>query len=80
MWFRDSFTYKNLTKVLKHFWCYLSQQGRGSHETRYNPKTKQPFTIFYHAGTTFKIKTLFSILEDAGISKQDVVDYLNKKK
>ncbi|MDR0607955.1 MAG: type II toxin-antitoxin system HicA family toxin [Candidatus Peribacteria bacterium] len=76
---RNSFTYRDLVKVLKHFGCYLGEQGKGSHETRYSPITGCTFTIFYHAGATFKVKTLFSILEDAGISKQDVIHYLNKK-
>ena len=76
----DSFTYKDLTKVLKHFGCYLAEQGRGSHETRYNPRTEKVFTIFFHAGRTFKIKTLFSIFEDAGIDRKEVLGYLKGKK
>jgi predicted RNA binding protein YcfA (HicA-like mRNA interferase family) len=77
---RNSFTYNDLIKILKHFGCRFSHQRKGSHEARYSPKVDTDFTIFYHPKMTFKIKTLLSILEDAGISKQEVIDYLNRKK
>jgi len=77
---RNSFTYKDLVKILKHFGCRFSHERKGSHEAWYSPLTKSEFTVFFHAKATFKVKTLLSILEDAGISKQEVIDHLNKKK
>jgi predicted RNA binding protein YcfA (HicA-like mRNA interferase family) len=77
---RNSFTYIDVVKILKHFGCSFSHQRKGSHEARYSPLTHTEFTVFFHAKATFKVKTLFSILEDAGISKQMVLDYFTKKK
>jgi len=76
---RNSFTYHDLVKVLRHFGCTFSHERRGSHEARYSPLTNEEFTVFFHAKATFKVKTLLSILSDAGISKDDVIAYLSKK-
>ncbi|MDR3169611.1 MAG: type II toxin-antitoxin system HicA family toxin [Candidatus Peribacteria bacterium] len=45
---RNSFTHKDLVKIAKHFGCFFSRQGRGSHEQRYSPKTDKDFTIPVH--------------------------------
>ena len=55
-----------LTKLLKKNGCYLTDHGT-RHDEWYSPKTGKHFNVPRHSSQDVKIKTLNSILKDAGL-------------
>jgi len=58
--------YSELKKLLKKYGCYKYREG-GPHEHWYSPITDLIFPVGRHNTEDVKIKTLNSILKDAGI-------------
>jgi hypothetical protein len=45
---RNSFKYKDVVKILKHFGCSFSGEGKGSHEGRESSITGKHFPVPNH--------------------------------
>jgi predicted RNA binding protein YcfA (HicA-like mRNA interferase family) len=69
---------KKLIKILEKLGFQIDRTT-GSHFIFYNPKTKKRAVVPYHKKDLPK-GTLMSIIEEAGISKKDLMDLLKGKK
>jgi predicted RNA binding protein YcfA (HicA-like mRNA interferase family) len=76
---RNSFKYKDVVKVLEHFGCKFSGEGKGSHEGRESGITGKHFLVPNHGAKEIREGTLMSIFKSAEISKEQVIAYLQKK-
>jgi predicted RNA binding protein YcfA (HicA-like mRNA interferase family) len=76
----NSFKYRDFKRILEYFGCSFVRQWKGSHEHRYSPRTDMEFPVPKHWKQELREWTLFAILRQAGISKDDIIDYLRRKK
>lgn len=64
----EHMTYGELKRLLRKSGCYpLKTRGRQPHEKWYSPMTGKKFPVGRHDSEEVKIKTLNSILTDAGL-------------
>lgn len=76
---RNSFKYKDIKNILEHFECSFDRRWhKKSHEVWYSPRSNDQVVVPNHWPKEIKIWTLFSILKQAWISKEEVIQYLNK--
>lgn len=69
MGIRNSFTEKEVKKILKALGCYYVREGKGSHEVRFNPATEKNMVLAFHGNKPMKEGTLRSILYNGGIEE-----------
>lgn len=69
-------TSKKLIKILKSLGFQLDH-STGSHFIFYNSKTKKRAVVPYHTQDLPK-GTIMSILREAGITRKEIVTYLNQ--
>lgn len=66
MWVMNSFTYKDVSKILKTIWCFKKYDCKWSHEIWFNPHTLREFTVVNHC---MRETTLMTMLEKSWISQ-----------
>jgi predicted RNA binding protein YcfA (HicA-like mRNA interferase family) len=72
-----SFTPQEIINILEKKGFYL-KRSKGSHKIFYNPETKRLVVVPFHKKELPK-GTLLEILKQAGISREEIMEYLNKK-
>ena len=59
---------------------FNSEHTRGSHHIMRNPNNKLKLSIPIHGSKTLGKGILLSLIQDAGLTKEEFIDLLSKKK
>jgi predicted RNA binding protein YcfA (HicA-like mRNA interferase family) len=65
-------TYRILTRKLRRLGCEFVRHAPGSHEIWWNPGKRLFTTIPHHGNKDIRKGTLAAILQDLGLTKEDL--------